>query len=152
MVRIEEATAREDAGDLDAAIDMLTAAAAAHPTALYPLECRALVYLRQHQWVRAAADCDAVLALSPDGPTTLFRRGVCRARLGDTRAAIADLVRSTDLHPWNAAAQFALGALLVLAGEPAQAIERDQRAFAVEPDEYPGAPAWIADLAQQLPS
>lgn len=152
LARIEEATAFEAAGDLDAAIDVLTAAAVAHPTDAYPLECRALIHLRQQQWRRAAADCDAVLALSPDGPTTLFRRGVCRARLGETHAAIEDLVHSTDLLPWNAAAQFELGALLALAGEPAQAIARYQRAFELEPDEYPDAPAWIADLAQQLPS
>lgn len=152
LARIEEAVALEDAGELDAAIDVLTAAIAAHPTDVYPLECRAHVLQQQHQWRRAAADCDAVLALSPDGPATLSCRGVCRARLGETHAAIEDLEHSTDLDPWNAAAQFELGALFVLVGDVAQAIERYRRAFDLEPDAYPGAPARIAELARQLPS
>ena len=152
LARIEEAVALEDAGELAAAIAVLTAATAAHPTDGYPLECRAQVLLQQHQWRRAAADCDAVLALSPDGPATLFCRGVCRARLGQTRAAVEDLERSTDFEPWNAAAQFELGALFVQVEDLDQAIERYQRAFDLDPDEYPGAPERIAALARQLPS
>ena len=54
-------------------------------------DSRALVYLRLGRNHRAIRDYDAVLASTPDTPTSLYGRGLAELRLGERRRGAADL-------------------------------------------------------------
>jgi tetratricopeptide (TPR) repeat protein len=63
------------------------------------LDSRAMAYLRLNRLRDAEADLDAALALRPSSAASLFLRGVVRTRLGDRKAADADLAAARLLSP-----------------------------------------------------
>jgi len=57
------------------------------------------VYLRQRQFARAAADYTAALADKSDEASSLYGRGLARAKLGLSKDAAADIAQAKANDP-----------------------------------------------------
>lgn len=64
----------------------------------------ALFYLKTDQNTEAKAECDKVLALSPNNEKALFRRGLAHLALVSPETAVKDFEAVLKVEPKNAAA------------------------------------------------
>lgn len=88
---------------LDTALKDCTKAIELSDSSLAALDSRALVYFRLGRMDEALADVDAVLEQSPDAASTIFLRGLIRARKGDAAGAKGDLAAAQAMDPLLAA-------------------------------------------------
>ena len=63
-----------------------------------PVDTRGFVRFRRGEWKEALADYDAVLKAYPQTATTLYMRGVVKARMGDPAGGEVDLQRALKLN------------------------------------------------------
>ena len=62
-------------------------------------DSRGLVYFRQGRFADAIADYDATLAVTPQAPDTLYRRGMAKSATGDAAGARADMDAALKINP-----------------------------------------------------
>ena len=60
--------------------------------------CLGMALLKQHEWVRARAAYESVLALEPANAEALYGRGLAALRAGDRRAGNADIDRAQQFN------------------------------------------------------
>jgi tetratricopeptide (TPR) repeat protein len=63
------------------------------------LDSRAFVYLRQRQYAKAIADYSVALAGKPDEASSLYGRGLARAKLGLSTDAATDIAQAKAKDP-----------------------------------------------------
>jgi tetratricopeptide (TPR) repeat protein len=88
---------------LDTALKDCTRSIELAETSVAALDSRALIYFRLKRYDDALADLAAVLDQQPDMASSLFLRGVIRARTGQPAAAKADLAAVAIMDPLLAA-------------------------------------------------
>lgn len=84
--------------DLTKATEQCDKAIAKSPLASI-LDSRGLVWLQRGDWQKAASDYDAALATRPRLASSLYGRGIARARLGQAAASKADLAAAARIEP-----------------------------------------------------
>ncbi|HED66560.1 MAG TPA: tetratricopeptide repeat protein, partial [Planctomycetes bacterium] len=90
-----------------------------------------------------AIECYEQAALrDPSDPRWPYREGVCRGRMDEVRAAIADLERSIEIDPSYAPAQYRRGTLALEDGDLALAREAFAEARRIDPEFMGG---WVGE-------
>lgn len=93
-----------DAGDFQAAIDLLTKVVEANPNEVEAFYNRGLAYVQLKDYEKAIADYSQVLKLDSNDDEAYYNRGLARVELGDDAGAIADFTEVITRKPTNAEA------------------------------------------------
>jgi tetratricopeptide (TPR) repeat protein len=99
-----------DAADLERAIEDLSAVLAARPRTVDATLNRGIAYYTRNgegDLARALADFDAAIAADDRSPRAFYNRGLARIRADDRAGWEADLSKTLDLAPTDAAATYA---------------------------------------------
>ena len=149
---IDQSDRLEEAGDVAAALSILTQSIERFPDEPWLRARRGRLLKTMEDWKSAIVDFDVALALQPDAPSTLFLRGSSYARLGDFESAVRDLEACTRLQPNAADAYWELGVIHAFRRHLALAIASYETALAIAPAEYPGLAEELVTLKSELES
>lgn len=86
-----------ECGQTSVALEAASRLVELNPTAPEPLLARAVLHLRQHNWVQAEADCQAALKIHPLHPRAHLQLAVCLSRLGRSEDARKQLDTAVGL-------------------------------------------------------
>ncbi|MEO3427602.1 tetratricopeptide repeat protein [Pelagibius sp. CAU 1746] len=146
-ILIQAAQAWLEAGEVDRAYAVQTAALARQPNNIELLVDRAVTAASVGNFTAAVDDLDRALSHAPNRSDILVLRASAHRYLGQPQAALADVETALNLDPGNAEGHLERGNLRRLAGDEAGAREDWLQAARLAPDS-PTAQAAQANLAK----
>lgn len=99
LEQLQRSQALLEAGEVDAASQLLNGLIESLPDFAEAWNRRAVLRYTQHQYSEAIRDCEATLRLVPFHFGALHGLGLCYAALGDYRAAIETFHRALEVQP-----------------------------------------------------
>ncbi len=99
LEQLQRSQALLEAGDAEAAEQLLTQLIEAMPDFAEAWNRRAVLHYVQHSYAEAIRDCEATLRLVPFHFGALHGLGLCYAALGNYRAAIETFHRALEVQP-----------------------------------------------------
>ena len=149
LASAEAALGRKDYDAAAAAYDRAVATAPDRPSRILALRERADARVFVGELAGAAADLDALTALTPGDPRAWHDLGMVRANAGDHGGAVAAFTRAKAAAPDDARPRLALAALRWADGDRAGARAEYQALLALDlPDRVRAKVAWaIGQLA-----
>jgi len=139
----------QQAGHVDAALDLIGRAVAAAPDYAEAQGNLGLLLAGQGRFDAAAESFRRAAAIRPDFADAHFNLGLCLDRLGRPAAAAESLDRALALQPGNPRTLAALGAIQLALGRPENAAARLRDALAADPT-HPDAGINLGVALRQL--